>query len=71
MGYLQYDGDETVLKIVTLRVLNLIINGLPSILYKATKSRNGCWKVLNLIINGLPSILFLLFPLTPMLLNAF
>ena len=41
-----------------LKVLNLIINGLPSIWKKVDK--NGYFnmaKVLNLIINGLPSIL--------------
>ena len=37
-------------------VLNLVINGLPSIprkCYEPSKDRNG---VLNLVINGLPSI---------------
>ena len=37
------------------RVLNLIINGIPSI-----QRKRSCWKqqdmVLNLIINGIPSI---------------
>ena len=37
-------------------VLNLIINGLPSILSKASTSFTSKCKVLNLIINGLPSI---------------
>ena len=54
MDYLQY------LKIVQqdnnlILVLNLIINGLPSICNKA-KSKNYRVTVLNLIINGLPSI---------------
>ena len=38
-------------------VLNLIINGLPSILYKPLISNKDNKDVLNLIINGLPSIL--------------
>ena len=59
MDYLQYlngtgiNSDDKIVK-----VLNLIINGLPSI------QKLGCWlssgisiSVLNLIINGLPSIL--------------
>ena len=37
-------------------VLNLIINGLPSILYKPLISNKDNKDVLNLIINGLPSI---------------
>ena len=40
------------------KVLNLIINGLPSIHKFIQKCRIFCWTlVLNLIINGLPSIL--------------
>ena len=38
-------------------VLNLIINGLPSILLKMNTLNTKEFKVLNLIINGLPSIL--------------
>mgnify|MGYP001685788660 CR=1 FL=1 len=37
-------------------VLNLIINGLPSILMDQVKIIELCQEVLNLIINGLPSI---------------
>ena len=37
-------------------VLNLIINGLPSILYSMDYSKMSIHQVLNLIINGLPSI---------------
>ena len=39
-------------------VLNLIINGLPSILYinDMNEVKDAVLKVLNLIINGLPSI---------------
>ena len=40
-------------------VLNLIINGWPSILRKEATQKALYW-VLNLIINGWPSILFLL-----------
>ena len=38
-------------------VLNLIINGIPSILAKRLFSKRFSKKVLNLIINGIPSIL--------------
>ena len=38
-------------------VLNLIINGLPSILSNGFRSEIAYDIVLNLIINGLPSIL--------------
>ena len=38
-------------------VLNLIINGLPSILKDYDPNKADELKVLNLIINGLPSIL--------------
>ena len=38
------------------KVLNLVINGLPSIRSKSVKE-NEVNKVLNLVINGLPSIL--------------
>ena len=45
-------------KIELLEVLNLIINGIPSILSRPCNiSRRICNKVLNLIINGIPSIL--------------
>ena len=45
---------ETQWKWLKLKVLNLIINGLPSIL--CLDLMIGAVKVLNLIINGLPSI---------------
>ena len=38
-------------------VLNLVINGLPSILLKENMSKGMFELVLNLVINGLPSIL--------------
>ena len=54
MDYLQYLILGAMLFIV-LKVLNLIINGLPSIRDKV-HANNGDPSVLNLIINGLPSI---------------
>ena len=41
---------------VGMDVLNLIINGLPSILFQPDMVKLGDEQVLNLIINGLPSI---------------
>ena len=41
-----------------MKVLNLIINGLPSILSDLTSKEFTRIDVLNLIINGLPSILY-------------
>ena len=41
-------------------VLNLVINGLPSIHNVKSSATNLGLKVLNLVINGLPSILRLL-----------
>ena len=38
-------------------VLNLVINGLPSILKANYMYKEGEFLVLNLVINGLPSIL--------------
>ena len=56
MDYLQYFTSSSAC-LATIKVLNLIINGLPSI-HKSKKiigfSINE--RVLNLIINGLPSI---------------
>ena len=58
MDYLQYTAAAE--KIVNLKdVLNLVINGLPSIPNKGF-SEAGAEKVLNLVINGLPSILKLM-----------
>ena len=39
-----------------IRVLNLVINGLPSILSKTKQGKLTSFNVLNLVINGLPSI---------------
>ena len=47
------------MKISYLMVLNLIINGLPSILIRLTVHICILSNVLNLIINGLPSILIM------------
>ncbi len=44
-----------------MKVLNLVINGLPSIPESDTKKEITKIKVLNLVINGLPSIQFLIF----------
>ena len=55
MDYLQYIEHLSLLLFKLVLVLNLVINGLPSILLRRTK----CYyiiKVLNLVINGLPSI---------------
>ena len=54
MEYLQYDFDLFGLLCEEL-VLNLIINGIPSIL-KIIKAQVFPVLVLNLIINGIPSI---------------
>ena len=56
MEYLQYEEKESSIPVTLLEVvLNLIINGIPSILCYGI---NISWsiKVLNLIINGIPSI---------------
>ena len=57
MDYLQY-FRVIHLKMEFLVVLNLIINGLPSILLLYLQELHRDGKVLNLIINGLPSILW-------------
>ena len=54
MDYLQYLKVENV-SYETQKVLNLIINGLPSIQQMRTSEEHHVG-VLNLIINGLPSI---------------
>ena len=46
--YLEYDSEE--------EVLNLVINGIPSILKYQKKILIWLKKVLNLVINGIPSI---------------
>ena len=59
MDYLQYDSyDDDFICPVMDNVLNLIINGLPSIPkgYDIGRMVVGISAVLNLIINGLPSI---------------
>ena len=57
MDYLQYVNFVNVPRESVYSVLNLIINGLPSILLKVPKDKLWKVQVLNLIINGLPSIL--------------
>ena len=48
------------LQLILQEVLNLIINGLPSIPYEIAMFESlDEFRVLNLIINGLPSILFI------------
>ena len=56
MDYLQY-LYVTGLTAALIEVLNLIINGLPSILKMESFGKMRENIVLNLIINGLPSIL--------------
>ena len=60
MDYLQYSELYSVCKTELELVLNLIINGLPSI-FKGGKNMNIKSVVLNLIINGLPSIFKLIY----------
>ena len=55
MDYLQY-FENNGNRFEMVKVLNLIINGLPSILLNVNNIKNLAI-VLNLIINGLPSIL--------------
>ena len=55
MEYLQYDTADHSVSIPE-GVLNLIINGIPSIQKGGHYSRYVYNKVLNLIINGIPSI---------------
>ena len=54
MEYLQYRKAHT-LTIREWYVLNLVINGIPSILLFANSTRVSIL-VLNLVINGIPSI---------------
>ena len=56
MDYLQYQTQTHYILLHTFDVLNLIINGLPSILYSMVIKGSFIVEVLNLIINGLPSI---------------
>ena len=55
MDYLQYLEEPSVLTIGS-AVLNLVINGLPSIPQIARYIGETYGLVLNLVINGLPSI---------------
>ena len=57
MDYLQYAYSEREVIEVSKEVLNLIINGLPSIHKEKGILAKALRIVLNLIINGLPSIL--------------
>ena len=57
MEYLQYGIWEN-LKFNTHQVLNLIINGIPSIQKMKNFLKEIMQFVLNLIINGIPSILW-------------
>ena len=60
MDYLQYTRKAIRELRTQIRVLNLIINGLPSIHDKEAKRiLKDMDTVLNLIINGLPSILYI------------
>ena len=56
MDYLQYFYQPKMLYTKVGTVLNLIINGLPSIFRWTWRFRKRASIVLNLIINGLPSI---------------
>ena len=55
MDYLQYCIQGLYDRWSSIVVLNLVINGLPSILSQK-KWLKSLVKVLNLVINGLPSI---------------
>ena len=58
MDYLQYKSKFIEL-FYGLKVLNLVINGLPSIQKREFTKKEKDERVLNLVINGLPSILLL------------
>ena len=55
MDYLQYIG-EVIKDDILFKVLNLVINGLPSIHFDWVAAMSELADVLNLVINGLPSI---------------
>ena len=57
MEYLQYWKGCWKEETIIYKVLNLIINGIPSILFYWITVKNLKSRVLNLIINGIPSIL--------------
>ena len=56
MEYLQYTRADDSHAPPVFRVLNLVINGIPSILITLLVA-GYCYGVLNLVINGIPSIL--------------
>ena len=56
MEYLQYSNHTLGLNQLQELVLNLIINGIPSILTIIANTQISIYRVLNLIINGIPSI---------------
>ena len=56
MEYLQY-LKRKILNFYLIEVLNLVINGIPSIPWKYDNYESEGDKVLNLVINGIPSIL--------------
>ena len=59
MEYLQYKESGKSIKSIMLEVLNLIINGIPSIQIEKAVD-DVPFLVLNLIINGIPSILIMI-----------
>ena len=59
MDYLQYLRNVAIKLVEFINVLNLVINGLPSIPYAEERFLYPIIAgVLNLVINGLPSILY-------------
>ena len=56
MDYLQYSRGGYYVKFQWKSVLNLVINGLPSIQNLGEINKLATFIVLNLVINGLPSI---------------
>ena len=58
MDYLQYFDHDHWYVLILHEVLNLVINGLPSIQRDSIFSFTSDIAVLNLVINGLPSIRF-------------
>ena len=59
MECLQYRRIKISIHFEKIRVLNLVINGMPSILKILKKKWERHKWVLNLVINGMPSILLL------------
>ena len=56
MDDLQYSRGSYTLRFISSAVLNLVINGWPSILWRLCKWVFKDFIVLNLVINGWPSI---------------